>query len=406
MLWAAALSLVLLLSGCSGTAGRRMPTATPTPIELLQLPAINTPTPIVIVAPPTVPPTPVPSATPTPSPEEGVVLEVVSGDTLRVLIDGVEKFVRLLGVESPRMNTPLGQLAAEATQSIAEGQPVRLARDVTPTDSRGSLLRYVYRMNDDLFVNAEVVRQGWARAVADPLNVAQSAALSAAEAQAASAAVGIWVAESGPATNQPATLYGGAGLEFPVVANLPANTALLIDAASPDGQWFRVAGTQWIPGFFVINAPLVTSLPLAAVPSPTPDWSPTPIPTPREPTLTPTPVPTFAIGAIKIVQVDRINEYFVLRNDTTGAIALTDWKLKSENGGEICFLSGVIGPGGLVRFWSKVDAPPPDFSCNFAWETWADLEDETALLFDPSGLIVDRQLYPIYTPPPAVPPDA
>jgi hypothetical protein len=164
-----------------------------------------------------------------------------------------------------------------------------------------------------------------------------------------------------------------------------------------------VAGTQWIPNFFVVNAPPAASLPLASLPTPTPDWTATPVPTPREPTPTPTPIPTFAIGAIKIVQLDRINEYFVLRNDTTGAIALLDWKMKSENGGEICFLNGVIGPGGLARFWSKVDAPPPDYACNLEWPMWADLEDDNALLFDPSGQIVDRKDNPIFVPPEELP---
>lgn len=393
------IGLGLVIGGCTGSATARTPAATPTPVELLQVIVTATPTPRVVVAPPTAPPTPLPRPSPTRAPEAGVVIEVVNGDTLRVLIDGVAETVRLLGVASPPLTSPLGALAVEATQSIVQGQQVRLLRDVTPWDSGRRLLRYVYRQGDDLFVNAEVVRQGWGRAAVTPPDIAQQDVLEQAENQAAAAAVGLWVSQSGPATNQPATLYAGPGLDFPVASNLPTNTALQIDAVSPDGQWFRVGGSAWIPGFFVANAPRVRSLPLASAPTPTPNWTATPVPPTREPTLTPTPRPTFAIGAIKIVQVDKINEYFVLRNDTTGAIALADWKLKSENGGEICFLNGVIGPGGLTRFWSRANAPPPDYSCNLEWDMWADLEDDTALLFDPSGQIVDRVENPVYMAP-------
>lgn len=393
------LGIGLVIGGCTSVAVGRTPTSTPTPEELLQVVVTSTPTPLVVIAPPTAPPTPLPSPSPTRAPEQGVVVEVVNGDTLRVLIDGVEETVRLLGVAAPPLTSPLGVLAVEATQGIVQGQQVRLLRDVTPWDNGRRLLRYVYRQGDDLFVNAEVVRQGWGRADVTLPDIAQQAVLEQAESQAAAAAVGVWVSKSGPATNQPATLYAGPGLDFPVASNLPTNTALRIDAVSPDGQWFRVDGNAWIPGFFVTNAPPVRSLPLASVPTPTPNWTATPVPPTRAPTLTPTPRPTFAIGAIKIVQVDKINEYFVLRNDTTGAIALTDWKLKSENGGEICFLSGVIGPGGLARFWSAAYAPPPDYACHLEWEMWADLEDDTALLFDPSGQIVDRKENPVYMAP-------
>ncbi len=387
----------LVIGGCSGAA--TAPTVTSTPVELMQITVASTPTPIVKAVPPTQPPTPAPTQTPTPAPEEGIVVGVIDGDTLTVLVDGEEKRVRLLGIDAPPLNVPLGPLAAEAAKALVQGRQVRLERDVTPWDSGRRLLRYVYLIDDDLFVNAELVREGWAvAAVAEP-DTAQKSVLESTQDQAAAASVGIWVGKSGPATNQPATLYAGPGLEFPVVSNLPTNTALQIDASSPDGQWFRIGGSAWIPDFFVTNAPPVQGLQLASVPTPTPNYSPTPVPPTREPTLTPTPRPTFAIGAIKIVQLDRLNEFFVLRNDTTGAIALTDWKMKSEDGGEICFLSGVIGPGGVVRFWTQVNPPPPDYSCNLEWEMWADLADDNALLFDPSGQVVDIKLNPIYTAP-------
>jgi micrococcal nuclease len=45
-----------------------------------------------------------------------------------------------------------------------EGRVVRLVRDVSERDRYGRLLAYVYRDEDDLFVNEALVRDGFAHA--------------------------------------------------------------------------------------------------------------------------------------------------------------------------------------------------------------------------------------------------
>jgi micrococcal nuclease len=49
---------------------------------------------------------------------------------------------------------------------------VRLVRDVEARDRYGRLLAYVYRRRDGLFVNAELVRRGYATVATFPPNVA------------------------------------------------------------------------------------------------------------------------------------------------------------------------------------------------------------------------------------------
>jgi micrococcal nuclease len=62
------------------------------------------------------------------------------------------------------------------------GQTVRLIKDKSETDPYGRLLRYVYL--GDLFINAELVRLGYAEAVEYRLDTAQADYLESLEAQA------------------------------------------------------------------------------------------------------------------------------------------------------------------------------------------------------------------------------
>ncbi|MBI4389118.1 MAG: thermonuclease family protein [Nitrospinae bacterium] len=92
------------------------------------------------------------------------VKRAIDGDTLR-LRDG-EK-VRLLGVDTPETKHPtkpvqyFGKEAFEFTRRAAEGRFVSMDYDVTPRDRYGRLLAYVYRLPDDFFLNAEIVKQGY-----------------------------------------------------------------------------------------------------------------------------------------------------------------------------------------------------------------------------------------------------
>jgi len=71
-----------------------------------------------------------------------------------------------------------------------EGEDVWLERDISETDIYGRLLRYVYV--DDIFVNAELVRQGLAWAEAYEPDTRYQAYLEELEAEARQAGIGIW----------------------------------------------------------------------------------------------------------------------------------------------------------------------------------------------------------------------
>jgi micrococcal nuclease len=99
------------------------------------------------------------------------VVRVVDGDTI-VINDGNEIKVRLIGVDTPETVHPskpveyYGKEASRFTQNLLKGEKVYLVTDPqqSKTDKYGRSLAYVYRAPDGLFVNAEIIRQGYGHA--------------------------------------------------------------------------------------------------------------------------------------------------------------------------------------------------------------------------------------------------
>lgn len=86
------------------------------------------------------------------------VSTVIDGDTIK-LKDG--KIVRLIGINAPEINENCYKEAREKLKSLVGGKEIRLEKDLTERDSYGRLLRYIFV--DDLFVNSEMIRSGYAK---------------------------------------------------------------------------------------------------------------------------------------------------------------------------------------------------------------------------------------------------
>ncbi|MBU0502817.1 MAG: thermonuclease family protein [Candidatus Omnitrophota bacterium] len=106
-----------------------------------------------------------------------LVTRAVDGDTLK--LENGER-VRLIGIDTPEMHDSskllrdsrrshqdaeqikkLGRRSYEFTRNLVQGRNVRLEFDVERKDKYGRLLAYVY-LPDGTFVNAEIVKQGFA----------------------------------------------------------------------------------------------------------------------------------------------------------------------------------------------------------------------------------------------------
>ncbi len=98
------------------------------------------------------------------------VSRVVDGDTVELLVDGVPLKVRLIGLDTPETVHPqqpvehYGKEASTFTRNLLRGESVYLIRGQEKVDRYGRTLGYLYRAPDGLFVNAEIIRQGYGHA--------------------------------------------------------------------------------------------------------------------------------------------------------------------------------------------------------------------------------------------------
>jgi len=116
-----------------------------------------------------------------------VVASVVDGDT--IVLDSGET-VRYIGVDTPETDECYGREATEINRQLVEGKAVILIGDVEERDRYGRLLFYV--IADGRFVNAELVRLGYARAESYGDSVMFQQVLTVFERYAYESGAGLW----------------------------------------------------------------------------------------------------------------------------------------------------------------------------------------------------------------------
>jgi len=130
------------------------------------------------------------------------VARVIDGDTIQ--IEGGQK-VRYIGMDTPESVDPrkpvqcFGKEATTKNRELVSGRQVRLERDVSNTDKYHRLLRYVYVLSNkpggqELFVNLELVQQGFAHAATFPPDVKYQDIFLQAQSQARQENRGLWSA--------------------------------------------------------------------------------------------------------------------------------------------------------------------------------------------------------------------
>lgn len=147
-----------------------------------------------------------PEDTATPQAPEGdraTVINIVDGDTIDVLIDGVEHRVRYIGMDTPERGDYFFSEASQANSQLVQGKEVRLVKDVSETDRFGRLLRYAYLL-DGTFINAELVRRGYAQASTYPPDVRHSEDFVVLQREARNSGAGLWAQPVVEATSPPA----------------------------------------------------------------------------------------------------------------------------------------------------------------------------------------------------------
>ena len=124
------------------------------------------------------------------------VQRVVDGDTI-VLDNGLK--VRLIGVDTPETKHPskpveyYGKEASAFTRRMCEGKRVRCEYDWEKTDKYGRILACVFVLEGgtELFLNAEIIKQGYGHAYTRfPFSKMEE--FRAAEREAREGGVGLW----------------------------------------------------------------------------------------------------------------------------------------------------------------------------------------------------------------------
>lgn len=141
-----------------------------------------------------------------PAEAAAVVTRVVDGDTFEARIGGEEEDVRLIGVDTPESVKPgapvecFGPQASNYAERLLEGRRLRLVFGEERRDSYDRLLAYAYldpaveahAPDRPRFVNAALVRGGYAETLTIPPNDRFAPLLRRLELRAARAGRGLW----------------------------------------------------------------------------------------------------------------------------------------------------------------------------------------------------------------------
>lgn len=124
------------------------------------------------------------------------VTRAIDGDTIEVRYDGRTEDVRYIGVDTPETVKPgapvecFGPEAHDFNAERVEGHSVRLEFDAERRDVYGRLLAYV-RVGDE-FINAELVRGGYATTLTIPPNDRYADQFARLEREASAKGLGLW----------------------------------------------------------------------------------------------------------------------------------------------------------------------------------------------------------------------
>jgi micrococcal nuclease len=137
----------------------------------------------------------------------GVVVKVLSGDSINVFVNGEVVPVRYIGITSPAPGEgadggePQGREALAFNRALVNQKNVRLELDVQERDAEGRLLAYVWV--GDVLANAEMAGRGFGQVVSGGPNVRYYELLLKRQEEARGSRLGIWK-NAGPPPPPPA----------------------------------------------------------------------------------------------------------------------------------------------------------------------------------------------------------
>ena len=144
------------------------------------------------------------------------VIRVTDGDTIEIRLDGTNYKITYLGIDAPETGDDalpgeilgdgtFGAKASQRNKELVSGQTVYLEKDVSETDGRDALLRYVW-LEDGKTVHSILVAEGYAKAAILPPDTLYAEQILTLEEEVHRKGLGLWAyvpkeestAETGP----------------------------------------------------------------------------------------------------------------------------------------------------------------------------------------------------------------
>ena len=183
----------------------------------------------------------------------GTVESVADGDTLDLEPGGT---IRLVGLQAPKLPLgrpgfkawPLAEESRNALQAMVSGHVLTIRPGTTPKDRWGRTLAHLER-EDGLWVQGEMLRNGWARVYTFPDNRLLAGDMLALEREARAARRGIW-ALRWYAVRSPESAARA-------VDTFQLVEGRVVDAASVRGRVYLNFGPDWKTDFTIVVPPKV-----------------------------------------------------------------------------------------------------------------------------------------------------
>jgi len=121
------------------------------------------------------------------------VVAVIDGDTVKIKVNGEEKSVRLIGVDTPEKNECFEKEATKRAKELMENKRIKLESDSSQDDKDkyDRLLRYIY-LEDGTLVNKKLIEEGFGAEYTFKTAYKFQTEFKAAEKMAKEGKMGIW----------------------------------------------------------------------------------------------------------------------------------------------------------------------------------------------------------------------
>jgi len=177
---------------------------------------------------------------------QATLVRVVDGDTIKVTIGGQAMTVRYVGMDTPERGEPGYKAATAANRELLGSGHLWLAPDHTDKDRYGRLLRFIYT-DEGVFVNAQMLAQGWAQPLEFKPDVTRAVEFRRLAQEAAEAKRGFWSGASDVDGAMPYALVTkstplrvGPGRDFETTMDLLPGLTMSVYARDDSGRWLQV----------------------------------------------------------------------------------------------------------------------------------------------------------------------